>query len=195
MVSDLPEHEDRVSQARWSINASPTNRTRLLAVIATVALTALVSLACGDGSPGSDAQNGLPTTDLALLDGGVVNIGEPGQARVLNLWATWCTPCRAELPVFDAAARAMPEGGPRIIGVNTGDRDGDARELVEELGLSFDQLLDPDASLQTGLQIMGLPATVFLDDAANVLAIRSGEVDAAELDELLATYYPSLASP
>ena len=110
-----------------------------------------------------------------------------GEARALNLWATWCTPCRAELPAFDAVAGRTDDVA--IIGVNVGDTGNDAAELVEELGLSFDQVLDPSAAVQRALKITGMPATIFVDTSGEILQVHNGELTETELEDLLDELY------
>ena len=77
----------------------------------------------------------LPDIELELLAGGTYDLTQTGQPRALNLWATWCAPCRAELPVFDDVASRVT--GVDIVGINVGDTGNDAAELVEELDLRF----------------------------------------------------------
>jgi len=129
----------------------------------------------------------LPDTTLQLLDGGDYPVLQTGEPRALNLWATWCGPCRAELPDFDDVAGRV--NGAQIIGINTGDDGPDAAEFVDELGLSFTQVLDPKGEVQQGLRITGMPATIFVDANGEILDVHNGELDAAELETLLADLF------
>jgi predicted transcriptional regulator len=76
-----------------------------------------------------------------------------------------------------------------IIGVNVGDTGDDAAELVAELGLSFEQVLDPNAAVQRALKITGMPATIFVSAEGDVLDVHNGELTEAELDALLDELY------
>jgi len=125
----------------------------------------------------------LPDADLELLTGGNYDLKQTGEPRALNLWATWCAPCRAELPAFDEVSQRLV--GAEIIGINTGDSGADAAELVAELDLSFRQVLDPNASVQAALRITGMPSTIFVDAQGEIVDVHSGELDADELEAKL----------
>lgn len=147
-------------------------------------LVVLAALAAGcSSSPETEATAGLPAIELERLGGGTYDVDQAGTPRALNLWATWCAPCRAELPAFDAVAERVE--GVEIVGVNVGDSSTQAVELVEELNLSFLQVLDPNATLQQTLRITGLPATIFVDANGSVVEVHSGELTEAELEERL----------
>jgi len=159
-----------------------TNLRRTLSLFA-VAFVVMITAACGSASPGAS----FAEIELKGLEGGSTQIAAPGAPRALNLWATWCAPCRAELPTFDAVAAdlAARSSDVSIIGINVGDSDLDAKALVDELGLGFEQLLDPNASVQRELRITGMPATIFVDATGEVLDIHNGELTRPELEELL----------
>ena len=154
-------------------------------LVAALVLTALLT-----GCATAESSTELPDVELERLSAdGTYAVAGPGEARALNLWATWCAPCRAELPAFDAVAGRTDDVA--IIGVNVGDTGDDAAELVAELGLSFDQVLDPNAAVQRALKITGMPATIFGDEAGSILRVHNGELTEAELDELLDELYRS----
>ncbi|KAG1648659.1 putative copper-binding protein [Nymphon striatum] len=103
--------------------SSPRKALRRLAI----GLVALALLATGCGGTTAQDRQQLPDAALDLLDGGTYELRQTGQARALNLWATWCAPCRAELPAFDDVASRVQ--GVDIVGINTGDAGPDAAEL------------------------------------------------------------------
>jgi len=143
-----------------------------------------IATAC---APTGSSSRALPEDDLEFLEGGLYDLDAPGQPRALNLWATWCAPCRAELPAFDnVASRAQ---GVDVIGVNTGESGPEATELVEELGLGFTQVLDPNARIRSALGITGMPATIFVNGDGQVVDIHSGELTIEELEDLLADLF------
>jgi len=147
-----------------------------------VALATLVFLGASCAPVGEDRA--LPVSQLELLNGGTYDLQQTGQPRALNLWATWCAPCRAELPTFDNVARRV--NGVEIVGINTGDNAESAQGLVDELDLGFTQVFDPDATVQSSLRITGMPATIFVDAQGEIVQIHSGELDREELETLLA---------
>jgi len=152
-------------------------------IIATVIALLLLSGGCA----ASDEERGLPDVELELLAGGSYELRQTGQPRALNLWATWCAPCRAELPAFDDVADRV--NGVDIVGINVGDDGPDAAELVEELDLSFTQVLDPNAAVQQNLRITGMPSTVFVDADGDIVHVQSGELTVEELERLLTSLF------
>lgn len=151
--------------------------------LATLAMAALILVGCAGGT----SQRVLPDEELELLAGGSYELRQTGKPRALNLWATWCAPCRAELPAFDDVAARVE--GVDIIGFSTGDSAEDAQDLVEELSLSFTQVHDPLATLQQTLRITGMPATIFVDANGDIVDVHNGELDTEELEVLLADLF------
>jgi len=160
---------------------------QLALIIATVLLAAT---AC---APAGQTDRVLPDEQLERLDGGTYELRQTGQARALNLWATWCAPCRAELPAFDDVASRVDDVD--IVGINVGDTGTDAADLVQELNLQFDQVLDPLAAVQSSLRITGMPATIFLDATGQIVDVHSGELDVDELEALLVEHFNATFSP
>ena len=152
-------------------------------VVALVIAGVAFASACTTSPDSADVPR-LPDIELEYLDGsGAYRLDQTGAPRVLNLWATWCAPCRAELPVFDRLAAQIDT--PEIIGINVGDSGEEASELVDQLGLDFPQLLDPRAAIQRELRTTGMPVTIVVDADGQVAAIHNGELTRPELLELI----------
>jgi peroxiredoxin len=85
-----------------------------------------------------------------------------GQAVVLNFWASWCAPCRTEMPDFESAYRANRDRGVTFVGLAVGDTPEAARAFLNELGISYPA--GPDAGSEISLRygVSGLPTTVFI---------------------------------
>jgi thiol-disulfide isomerase/thioredoxin len=80
--------------------------------------------------------------ELTALDGtATVRADDITGPAVINLWATWCGPCRAELPAFEAVHLQLADRV-RFVGVNQGDEGGPAASFLDEVGVSFEQYLD-----------------------------------------------------
>ncbi len=156
---------------------------RRCALLATAAVLAIAGAGCGS-EPGTDA---LPAVELTALDGTTTARADDitGPA-VINLWATWCGPCRAELPAFEAVHLRLADRV-RFVGVNQGDEGGPAASFLDEVGVSFEQYLDLDGAFSDELSITGLPATVFVA-ADGSTELHAGALDEGELLELVDTY-------
>jgi cytochrome c biogenesis protein CcmG, thiol:disulfide interchange protein DsbE len=122
----------------------------------------------GLAEAGAGARAGLRAPDFSLerLDGGQVTLSElRGRAVVVNLWASWCLPCRAEMPALEAAYQRYRGQGVEFVAVNatSQDREADARALVSELGLTFPVGWDRSGAVAEAYRLRGLPSTFFID--------------------------------
>ena len=108
---------------------------------------------------------------------------------VINMWASWCEPCRAELPAVEAFAKAA---GPAVdvIGVDTADERSPAHSTINEFALTYPMVSDPDQHILHSIGAQGLPATLFVAPGGDIRYVyNSGTaLDAAHLDALAATY-------
>ena len=167
----------------------PRCRTALAGLVLAVAPGAN---GCSGGDEGSDETVRLPALTLPLLDGGSgteVDLGAASSApRVINLWATWCAPCRAELPAFDAVAAAAGSSLD-VLGVNVAEDPEKAALLVDELGLTFAQAVDEAGDLSAELEVVGLPATIFANESGEVVAIHTGALTEERLSGQVETHF------
>ena len=118
-----------------------------------------------------------PDFTLDLLEGGEITLSElQGNPVVLNLWATWCSPCREEMPAIENVYRRYKELGLTVIGLNLTSQDSEQAvyEFVQELGLTFPIALDRDGSAANRYQLMGLPTTFFIDSQGVIQSVVVG---------------------
>jgi cytochrome c biogenesis protein CcmG, thiol:disulfide interchange protein DsbE len=124
----------------------------------------------------------LPAVTFDCLGGGELDLARaPGTPTVVNLWASWCTPCREELPVLQEFADAAA-GTVQVVGVISKDGVPQADSFAADAGVSFPGAFDGDGRLMAELGLPGLPATYFLDASGAVVHTETGPVDS--LDEL-----------
>ncbi len=121
----------------------------------------------------------LPELQARTLDGEDVRLDQlRGEAVLLNLWATWCPPCRAEMPYFQELSDAYGPRGLRVVGLSV-DNAG-ARDLVEGFleasGVEYEILLDPGMASMDRLEVLGLPATFLIDPGGVIRHMRMGPV-------------------
>lgn len=129
----------------------------------------------------------LPALALYTLDERpvTVNAAYAGRPVVLNLWASWCPPCRREMPVLHQAETEFP--GVAFVMVNQGESARQARTFLEREGLMFkDVLLDPASKAMQTLGTRGLPTTLFFDDQGRLVDSHLGELTRASLKHSLA---------
>ena len=107
-----------------------------------------------------------PDFTLELLGGGQVTLSElRGKGVVINLWASWCPPCRAEMPAIQRVYEKTRGRGLEVLAVNTTfqDSERDAAGFVQELGLTFPVPLDRSGTVSRQYQLRALPSTFFVD--------------------------------
>jgi thiol-disulfide isomerase/thioredoxin len=117
------------------------------------------------------------------VDGGTLVLSGLEGPAVVNLWATWCTPCRTELPLLQAEY-VRRAGEIAFVGVNIGDEPDDVAKFVAEVGVTFPQYVDTDDEVLPGLGVVGLPTTVFVGRDGS-LTVHSGALSADELSDAL----------
>ena len=175
-------------------------------VLLSLALVALVS-ACGRDSSGLsaqqvlDASSGLvriepqdrvPMVDLAgsTLDGGTSSTGEHlGKVVVINAWATWCPPCRDEIPLLVDAAKASDPESVAFLGLNVNDDAEAARDFSGLNGIPYSSIVDADGALMATIPTLpsqGLPTTVFVDRQGRVAARIAGAVKPGQVEDVIA---------
>jgi cytochrome c biogenesis protein CcmG/thiol:disulfide interchange protein DsbE len=119
----------------------------------------------------------LPPLALDCLGGGTLNLGRaPGVPTVVNLWASWCGPCREELPLMQQLADAAG-GQVQVLGVVSKDGLDEATSFAADAGATFPSAFDADGDLMTGLGLNSLPYTYFLDAEGAIVYTQVGQVD------------------
>ena len=110
-------------------------------------------------------------TATSLDDGAPVSLADYlGETLLVNLWATWCHPCRAETPYLQSVYERYRDRGLRILGVSV-DLPADSAAVVhfvEEFGVTYDIALDPDAVSRETFHARGLPTSVLIDRGGTV---------------------------
>ena len=135
------------------------------------------------------ARPPLPDLTLQTLQGRSVALASlRGQPLVVNLWATWCPPCRRELPLLIEAAQRQTGG--RIVLVNEGETAAQVAAYLQSQHLgSPEVLLDPGNRLLSAYQSPGLPTTLFIDAEGRVRRLHIGELSKATLQQGIAALH------
>lgn len=118
-----------------------------------------------------------PNFSLGSLDGETIQLSDlRGQAVILNLWASWCGPCRAEMPAIQNVYEAYADKGLVILALNATYQDdlASASAFAAELGLTYPILLDLDGSVSSQYNLRALPTTYFIDPEGRVQDVVIG---------------------
>ena len=134
---------------------------------------------------------GQPVPDFTLETPGgeLVSLSDfRGQVVVLNFWATWCTPCRKEMPEFQALwEEHEAQGDLMLLAVNLQESADSVAAFVDEFGLTFPVALDSDGEVLDEYGLPGLPGTFFIDSAGVLQARVLGPLSADRLREGVAS--------
>jgi peroxiredoxin len=127
---------------------------------------------------------------LRDLDGNEVELRDyAGKTVLINAWATWCPPCRAEMPMLVDAYQERKGNGFTILSINAGETRDEAAAFAAEYGMDFPVLLDSDSALLDSLLIDSLPTTVLVGTDGVVKAVHIGllspEVFASQITPLI----------
>jgi cytochrome c biogenesis protein CcmG/thiol:disulfide interchange protein DsbE len=135
------------------------------------------------------AASDLPAVSLDCLGGGTLDLTRaPGVPTVLNLWASWCGPCREELPLVQQLADAAGDRV-RVVGVASKDGMPQATSFAADAGTTFASAFDGDGAVMTGMGVNNLPHTVFIAADGSVAYFQVGPVHSLqEFEELVATH-------
>lgn len=116
-----------------------------------------------------------PNFTLRSMDGGSVSLADlKGQVVMLNFWATWCGPCRQEMPHLEALYQRYGDLGFTLLGVNVEEDSSGAGKFLEETPVSFPILFDPDNAVSELYEVVAMPSTVLVDRAGNMRFIHHG---------------------
>jgi peroxiredoxin len=129
-----------------------------------------------------------PAPELTLydLDGNKVSLSDfRGQVVLLNNWATWCPPCRQEMPEFQAYYENHKSTGFQILAVEAGQPEDDVRAFVEQQGLEFRILLDPGNLSQRTFQQSTLPNSFVIDRQGQLKLAWIGAINRSTLEKYL----------
>ena len=149
-----------------------------------------VGAVAGEGGSGSlepapIAGHPAPDFTLSTLDGEQVSLSDfRGQPVIINFWATWCGPCRIEMPEFQEAFSEHESDGLVVLGVNLTERDSvnAVPAFLEEFGLTFPVVLDADGDVANTYKVFGQPASIFVDQNGDVHQVFYGPVNKAFID-------------
>lgn len=166
-----------------------SQRTSAALVLAGIGLLAAVFLAFNRTPANPDLRRislGKAMPDLALKDlsGSTVRLSDyAGRPVLINAWATWCPPCREEMPLLQVYYQAHQAEGLAFLAINAGEDAATINRFIATNGFSFPVLLDPNADSLYRLGIDSFPTSVLVGRDGTVQAVHIGLLTAAVLDK------------
>ncbi|MDG4828030.1 TlpA disulfide reductase family protein [Solwaraspora sp. WMMD1047] len=157
--------------------------------------TAALGVVAMETAPGG-GHRAMPAVTLDCFVGGErVDLGALRGPAVVNLWASWCGPCRKELPALQRL-HERAAGAVRVIGVDTRDRRAAAEETAADLGITFPQFFDEQERLLIGLERRVIPVTAFVDGQGLIRHLdESGALDDETLGKLVEQHLGVAVAP
>jgi peroxiredoxin len=176
------------------------NLVRVAIVVAAIAIGWIAveylvpsSSSTNAGGPSGAMGQLAPVFDLRDDDGHASSLDRyRGSIVVMNLWASWCPPCRAEMPDLQRLTEAYGRRGVAVIGVNEGESPQRAREFAGALGIRFPIWIDASQRYGRVYSALGLPTTVIIDRRG---VVRHGFDGPLTFDEMRAAVTPMLDAP
>ena len=139
---------------------------RLAPIVAALLLTAPATAV---------TPNAAPDFSLAAMAGNAVNLSQfKGQVVMINFWATWCGPCRKEMPVLEQLHKKYKPMGFTLLGVNVEPNSTEAVEWLKGTPVTFPILFDTDSKVSKLYAVQGMPSTVIVDRKGQVRFVHRG---------------------
>jgi peroxiredoxin len=139
--------------------------------IAALAAALVLALPAVAGPPGSPA----PPFTLAARSGQAVSLGQyKGQVVMINFWASWCGPCRTEMPLLESIYKKYNKMGFTMLGVNVEPNSQAANDWLKATPVSFPILYDTDSKVSKLYDVAGMPSTVIIDRTGKLRVLHRG---------------------
>lgn len=165
-----------------------------MAVLAVVGLLAYGVISKGTARVA--AGEPIPERTLPALDGkGTGSVADyRGRWTLVNVWASWCEPCRQEAPALERFYRDERHRGFTVLGIDSRDLSGDARSFARHYHLTYPQLHDGPGDVVHDLGMTGFPESFLVDPQGKIALVRPGPVNAEYLEQSVKPFLNGKAS-
>ncbi len=158
------------------------SQAAFLVAVVGVSLLAACSSGGGPASKGVESSGEAPKVgfmapdfDLPDPNGGRVRLSDfRGHPVFLNFWATWCVPCRSEMPQMQQVFEEKQNDGLAVVAINLGESAQPLLAFANELGITFTLALDKDQTVTEKYRVLGLPSSFFVDRDGIIRAVKLG---------------------
>jgi cytochrome c biogenesis protein CcmG/thiol:disulfide interchange protein DsbE len=175
------------------ISGKPPRKPLSSGWVALAAGLTLFILSIGLAAWNNSRPDYAPNFNLPTLKGGQLESSSlRGHVVLLNFWASWCVPCREEMPDLEAAQQRYKAQGLDIVGMNVNETREVAQAFVDELGVTFPIVLDDKAQTTGSFGVSGLPVSFLIDREGVIVYRHIGQFHPNEIDAQVA---PLLARP
>ena len=166
-----------------------SSRNRLVSVLIGVLLIAggviglLLAVSQSAQLPGTPVAAPLPDVTVTTLGGEAVNLADlRGRPLLINFWATWCPPCREEMPALERIERKWAERGAAVVVINFEEDEETIRRYLAENGLSLPVFQDSSGEVAQILDITYLPTTLFVDSTGVIRSRNEGALSQGQME-------------
>lgn len=172
-------------------------------------LVPVVLVGCGREQPASaligteavaeESREDVLSFSGTAMDGSTVDLADlRGRVVVINAWASWCAPCRSEMPAFVDLAASSDPADIAVVGVNVSDDPAAAQAFADELGINFPSVVDREGDILSGIPGVppkSLPSTVILDREGRIATRIIGPTDSIGLASAIGQVLADEAQP
>ncbi len=145
-----------------------------------------IGLAGSELTPAPRIGRLAPDFTLVDLEGNLVTLSDfRGETVFLNFWATWCPPCRAEMPEMEAVYQEYKDKGVVVIGVDVQEAEEEVRQYVQQGGYSWTFVLDTTGEVTVSYKITGIPTSFFIDREGVIQAMNIGAMTKRDMETKL----------
>jgi len=127
------------------------------------------------------AADPAPDFTLKSSTGENIRLAEQrGQVVMLNFWASWCGPCRQEMPLLDGISKKYGKMGFVLYGINVDQDTAEAKSVLQKININYSVLFDPESKLSSLYKVDAMPTSVIIDKQGNIRYIDRGYVPGDE---------------